>query len=199
MLRLFLVVFCYALGSLPTAYLLVRLVGRGDVRRIGSGNVGATNALRAAGWKLALVVLVVDVGKGVLAVWLMRRVSENPGWIALGGLAAIVGHCFPVWLGFEGGKGVATLAGVFGLIAPQTLLAVAAVWLAVFAASRVVALASLVAAASLPVAMYFVAHPQVSVMMCVVVAAMVVMWRHRGNLTRIMRGEEPRFGRGDKP
>lgn len=188
----------YLLGSLPTAYLLVRLVGRGDVRRIGSGNVGATNALRAAGWKLALLVLVVDVGKGLLAVWLMRQVTHHPGWAALAGVAAIAGHCFPIWLRFEGGKGVATLAGVYGLIAPGALLAVAGVWVTTFALSRIVALASLVAAAALPLAVYFVARPPATVLVSSVAAALVVMWRHRGNLERLVRGEEPRFGKGDK-
>lgn len=197
-MRQLLVAVAYLLGSFPTAYLAVRLAGRGDVRRIGSGNVGATNALRAAGWKLALVVLVVDVGKGALAIWLMRRATHDPGWIALAGLAAIAGHCFPVWLRFEGGKGVATLAGVYGTIAPHVLVVVAGVWLIGFGLTRIVALASLLAAAALPVAVYFVLRPPAPVMLATVLVALVVMWRHRSNLQRIVRGEEPRFGKGEK-
>lgn len=196
-MRQLLVAVAYLLGSFPTAYLVVRLAGRGDVRRIGSGNVGATNTLRAAGVRLALLVLIVDIGKGVLAVWLMRRATQDPGWVALAGVAAIVGHCCPVWLSFEGGKGVATLGGVYAMLAPWVLLAVAGVWLVVFAITRVVALASLVAAAALPVAVYFVLHPPATVMAATVVAALVVMWRHRGNLQRMVRGEEPRLGKGD--
>jgi acyl phosphate:glycerol-3-phosphate acyltransferase len=197
--RQLLVAVAYLLGSFPTAYLLVRLAGRGDVRRIGSGNVGATNTLRAAGWKLALLVLLVDVGKGALAVWLMRQATGDPGWIALAGLAAIAGHCFPVWLRFEGGKGVATLAGVYGTIAPHALVVVAGVWLIGFGLTRIVALASLLAAAALPVAVYVVIRPPAPVMVATVLVALVVMWRHRSNLQRIVRGEEPRFGKGEKP
>lgn len=198
-MRQLLVALAYLLGSFPTAYLLVRLAGRGDVRRIGSGNVGATNTLRAAGWKLALLVLLVDVGKGALAVWLMRQATGDPGWIALAGLAAIAGHCFPVWLRFEGGKGVATLAGVYGTIAPHALVVVAGVWLIGFGLTRIVALASLLAAAALPVAVYVVIRPPAPVMVATVLVALVVMWRHRSNLQRIVRGEEPRFGKGEKP
>lgn len=198
-MRQLLVAVAYLLGSFPTAYLLVRLAGRGDVRRIGSGNVGATNTLRAAGWKLALLVLLVDVGKGALAVWLMRQATGDPGWIALAGLAAIAGHCFPVWLRFEGGKGVATLAGVYGTIAPHALVVVAGVWLIGFGLTRIVALASLLAAAALPVAVYVVIRPPAPVMVATVLVALVVMWRHRSNLQRIVRGEEPRFGKGEKP
>ena len=198
-MRQLLVAVAYLLGSFPTAYLAVRLAGCGDVRRIGSGNVGATNALRAAGWKLALLVLLVDVGKGALAVWLMGRATQDPGWVALAGFAAIAGHCFPVWLRFEGGKGVATLAGVYGTIAPHALVVVAGIWLVAFGLSRIVALASLLAAAALPVAVYFVLRPSAPVMVATVLVALVVMWRHRGNLQRIVRGEEPRFGKGEKP
>ncbi len=94
----------YFVGSIPFAFLFVKAVGRGDVRQVGSGNVGATNALRAAGWKVALPIAILDIAKGVAAVLLMRQVTANPDWVAAAGLAAIVGHCFPVWLRFRGGK-----------------------------------------------------------------------------------------------
>ena len=144
-------VVAYLLGSIPFAYLFVRAAGRGDVRRVGSGNVGATNAMRAAGWKLALVVALLDVGKGVLAVVLMRQVTANPAWAGAAGVLAVVGHCFPVWLGFTGGKGVATAAGAFGSIAIMPVLAVAGVWVALLALTRIVSLSSVIAAASFPV------------------------------------------------
>jgi glycerol-3-phosphate acyltransferase PlsY len=187
-------VVAYLLGSLPSAYLLVRLAGRGDVRRLGSGNVGATNAMRAAGWPIALVVLVLDLGKGAVAVMLMRLVTANPAWAAAAALAAIAGHCFPVWLRFSGGKGVATLIGAYALIAPGALAATAGAWVAVFAATRTVAAGSLAGAAALPIALHLIDRPRPQVLGCTVVAALVVIWRHRENLVRLVRGEEPRIG-----
>ncbi|MDD5565075.1 MAG: glycerol-3-phosphate 1-O-acyltransferase PlsY [Thermoanaerobaculaceae bacterium] len=184
----------YLLGSIPFAWLLVRLAGRGDVRRVGSGNVGATNALRAAGWKVALPIALLDVGKGVAAVLLMRAVTPNPDWVAAAGLAAVVGHCFPVWLGFSGGKGVATAAGVFFTLAWPPMLVVLAVWVAVLALVRFVSLASVLAAAAFPVAFYVLVRPGVLVETCAVLTAAVVIWRHRANLGRLARGEEPRLG-----
>ncbi len=187
-------VVAHLFGSLPSAYLLVRLAGRGDVRRIGSGNVGATNAMRAAGWPIALVVLLLDLGKGVVAVVLMRLITASPAWAAAAALAAIAGHCFPVWLRFSGGKGVATLIGAYALIAPGVLAAAAGVWVAVFAVTRTVAAGSLAAAAALPVALYVIDAPRPEVMGCTVIAALVVIWRHGDNLARLVRGEEPRIG-----
>jgi acyl phosphate:glycerol-3-phosphate acyltransferase len=187
-------VVAYLLGSIPFAWLLVKLAGRGDVRRLGSGNVGATNAMRAAGWKVAVPIAVLDIGKGVAAVLLMRAVTANPAWVAAAGLAAVIGHCFPVWLRFSGGKGVATAAGVFATLAWQPLAVVVVVWGAVLAASRTVSLASIVAAAVFPVAFFFLAQPQATVELCATLAAAVVIWRHRGNLARLVRGDEPRLG-----
>lgn len=194
-LRLALLVVAYLIGSVPTAFLLVRLLGRGDVRKIGSGNVGATNTLRAAGWRAALVVLVVDVAKGVLAVALMRQAGAGPGWSAAAGCAAVVGHCFPVWLRFSGGKGVATAVGALALIAPAVVPIGAAVWLALIVATRYVALASVVAALAMPPAAYWLARPAPAVLGWVTAIVAVVIWRHRGNLARLARGEEPKFGR----
>ncbi|MGE5236099.1 MAG: glycerol-3-phosphate 1-O-acyltransferase PlsY [Acidobacteriota bacterium] len=188
----------YLLGSIPFAYLLVRAAGKGDIRRAGSGNVGATNSLRAAGWKVAGVVLVLDVGKGLLAVWAMRQATGSPAWSAAAALAAVIGHCFPVWLGFRGGKGVATLVGSYALVAPLALAVTAVVWLVACAVSRVVAVGSLVAAATLPIAVYVVARPSPGVVGCTVATSLVVLWRHRENLARLVRGEEPRIGKGGR-
>ena len=187
-------VVAYLLGSIPFAYLLVRAAGRGDVRRIGSGNVGATNAMRAVGWKVALAVAVLDVGKGVLAVVLMHQVTANPVWVAAAGAMAVVGHCYPVWLSFAGGKGVATAAGAFGSIAFLPIVPVAAVWIVLLALTRVVSLSSVVAAASFPIFLYLLAAVSPAVVACAVVAVSVIIWRHRDNLARLARGEEPRIG-----
>ncbi len=196
MSRELLIVVAYLLGSIPFAFIGVRLVGRGDIRRSGSGNVGATNTLRVAGWKVALPVMLLDIAKGVAAVLLMRAVTASPTWWTAAGLAAVVGHCFPVWLGFSGGKGVATAAGVFATLAPLPTVIAAGVWLVVVAATRFVSLASLLAAASFPVALYFVSGARPTVLGLAVAASLVIIWRHRPNLARLVRGEEPRLGSG---
>jgi len=187
-------VVAYLLGSIPFAFLAVRLAGKGDIRRVGSGNVGATNTMRAAGWKVALPVALLDVAKGVAAVLLMRTVTASPVWVTGAGLAAIVGHCFPVWLRFSGGKGVATGAGVFFTLAPLPAAVVGGVWLVLMAATRIVSLASVIAAASFPVVYFFLGHPSRGVLLCATLAAMVIIYRHRGNIRRLTRGEEPRLG-----
>ena len=121
--ELVLVAIAYLLGSLPTALVVVRLMTGKDVRRMGSGNIGGTNALRAAGWKAGVAVTVIDVAKGALAVWLMRMYNPESGWVAAAMLAVVVGHCYPVWLRFRGGKGVAAGFGAFLVIAPLSALA----------------------------------------------------------------------------
>lgn len=198
MARELMLVAAYFLGSIPFAFLFVKAVGRGDVRRVGSGNVGATNAMRAAGWKVALPIAVLDIAKGVAAVLLMRQVTANPDWVAAAGLAAIVGHCFPVWLRFTGGKGVATGAGVFFTVAWLPMVVVAGVWVAMLLVFRIVSLASVTAAAAFPVAFFFIARPPAPVVVCAVLAALVIIWRHRGNLARLVRGEESRLGEKKK-
>ena len=174
MARELMVIVAYLLGSIPFAFLLVKASGRGDVRAVGSGNVGATNAMRAAGWKVALPIAGLDIAKGVAAVVLMRQVTANPAWAAAAGLAAILGHCFPVWLRFSGGKGVATGAGVFFTLAWLPTLAAAGVWIAMLAVLRFVSLASVTAAAAFPVALFFIARPTMAVETCAVLAALVV-------------------------
>lgn len=193
-MREVMLVVSYLLGSIPFAFLAVRLVGKGDIRAVGSGNVGATNTMRAAGWKVALPVALLDVAKGIAAVLLMRTVTASPLWAAGAGLAAIVGHCFPVWLRFSGGKGVATGAGVFAVLAPLPAAVAGGVWLLIAVSTRIISLSSVIAAASFPVLYFFLAHPSRGVLVCATLAAMVIIYRHRGNIRRLTRGEEPRLG-----
>lgn len=192
--RYALVLVGYLLGSIPFALLLVRAAGKGDVRRVGSGNVGATNASRAAGWKVGVAVMALDIGKGILAVILMSLLTRSPEWRAAAGLAAIVGHCFPVWLRFKGGKGMATAGGIFLMLAWLPTLAAAAVFVALIAAFRWVSLGSVMAAAAFPVILVLVSDPPTPVVVCAVLAAAVIIFRHHTNIRRLIRGEEPRLG-----
>lgn len=185
-----LVVFAYFLGSMPTAYLLVRLMTGKDVRTSGSGNVGATNALRTAGWKVGAVVTVIDLLKGAIPVWLMYRFNPESGWVAAAMLAAVLGHCYPVWLKFKGGKGVATCFGAFLVIAPLSALAALGLWIVVLVISRWVALASMVASASFPLILKLIDRPDMVTLVSVSAAAVIIILRHSSNIRGILTGTE---------
>ena len=190
----------YALGSIPFGLILTRLAGMGDVRQIGSGNIGATNVLRTGNKALAAATLLLDLAKGLVAVLLAKNLLTGPAAMseaALGpapvaALFAVLGHCFPVWLGFKGGKGVATNAGVsFGLAWPIGV-AYALVWLGVLAASRISSLAGMsavVAAAIVAAVLGFAAYVP-----ALVLIAAIVLWLHRENLKRLSNGTEPKVG-----
>jgi glycerol-3-phosphate acyltransferase PlsY len=189
-----LVLIAYLLGSVPTAYLLVRLAVGEDIRTRGSGNVGGTNALRTAGWRIGIAVTVIDVVKGVAAVWLMRLYNPESGWIAAALLAAVLGHCYPVWLKFSGGKGVATGFGAFLVIAPWSALAALGLWFAVLALSRWVSLASMVASAAFPLLLKIIDGPDLLTLGAVAVAAVIIVLRHGSNLRKMLAGEETKIG-----
>lgn len=180
----------YLVGSIPFGLLLSLAAGKGDIRRIGSGNIGATNVLRTGSKWLAAATLVLDLGKGFLAVFLAGR--WFPEVVPLAAFAAVIGHCFPVWLGFRGGKGVATNAGVsFGLGWPIGL-AYAAVWLTMLALKRISSLAGMsavVAAALAAAALGYSAFVPV-----LAAIAVLVIWLHRANLKRLAAGTEPKVG-----
>jgi glycerol-3-phosphate acyltransferase PlsY len=182
----------YALGSIPFGLILTRLTGAGDLRAIGSGNIGATNVLRTGRKGLAAATLLLDAGKGLLAVLLAWRLwPEVPGFAALG---AVLGHCFPVWLRFKGGKGVATMIGVsFGLAWPIGL-AYVLVWAGVFAATRISSLGGMSAAVIAPVAALATGHPQFAPVLAAL--AVLVLWLHRANIARLRAGAEPKVGGG---
>lgn len=190
-----LVVIAYLVGSVPTAYLLVRMALGQDIRTRGSGNVGGTNALRTAGWRIGITVTLIDVVKGVLAVWLMRLYNPESGWVAAAVLAAVLGHCYPVWLKFSGGKGVATGFGAFLVIAPLSALAALGLWFVVLVIARWVSLASMVASAAFPLLLKLIDRPDLRTLAAVSVAAVVIVLRHVSNMRKIVAGEEPRIGR----
>jgi acyl phosphate:glycerol-3-phosphate acyltransferase len=188
----------YFLGSIPFGYLLVRAAGGGDIRFIGSGNIGATNVARTSGWSVGVATLVLDAAKGFLAVWLTEHFSRgNIRFMMYAGLAAILGHVFPVWLRFTGGKGVATALGVFLAISWPALAAAVLLFLLVALFWRYVSLASISAAAALPLLVYLLyapGHaPPTAVSVSTLLAAIIVIVKHRDNIERLLAGTEPRF------
>jgi glycerol-3-phosphate acyltransferase PlsY len=185
----------YLLGSIPFGVIATRLGGAGDLRKIGSGNIGATNVLRTGRKDLALITLIGDAAKGAVALLVARHfLGEAAG--ALAGGAAFVGHLFPVWLRFKGGKGVATALGVMLAAAWPVGLTALAVWLVVFAVSRISSLSALTAAVLSPMFAVLWHAPQ-PVMWLILACAILVVMRHRANIARLMRGQEPRFGAKD--
>lgn len=184
----------YLLGSLSFAVIVVRAVSGKDIRTQGSGNAGATNVLRAYGKKLALFVALLDVAKGTAAVLLMRLATADPWWSAAAGLAAVVGHVFPVFYGFRGGKGVATAVGAFAVLAPLALLCCLAVFILVVALTRYVSLGSVISMVLLPPVAGVLFHAPRPVVTAAAVTALVVVFKHLGNLKRLARGEERKLG-----
>lgn len=186
------VVAAYLIGSIPFALLLGRRHGI-DVRRVGSGNVGATNVLRTVGARAALVTVLLDVAKGTMAVVVAQQLADAPVVPVLGALAAIVGHVWPVWLGFRGGKGVATAAGAFAVLAPVAFsVAVVAFGLTVWL-TRFVSLGSIVAALAL-VGVLLVTRSPLILTAGATIAALVIIAGHRDNMARLMKGTEHRLG-----
>ncbi len=181
----------YLLGSIPFGVILTRLAGGGDLRQVGSGNIGATNVLRTGRKGLALVTLLLDGGKGALAYILGEQVQPGLGMHAAAG--AFFGHLYPVWLGFRGGKGVATLLGVSLAMLWPAGVAFAVVWLAVFGLFRWSSLAGMLAAAAVPVTAAMLGRFDVTLL--TLAFALMLIWKHRANIDRLLSGEEPRFGR----
>ena len=183
----------YLLGSMPNGYLAGRWLKGIDLRQCGSGSTGATNVLRNVGKGPALVVFLLDVGKGALAVLLAKSFGLNDWVQVLAGLAALAGHIWPVWLGWKGGKAVATGLGMFLGLAWPVGLACLGLFMAVISLSRIVSLSSVVAAIGLPVLMVLAGANGASISVSVV-ASVMVLWRHRSNIERLIAGTEPRIG-----
>lgn len=183
----------YTIGSIPFSFLVARGFGVKDVRTVGSGNVGATNVMRSAGKVPGFLALILDGLKGAATVWLARVFSTSEVEICLAGLFAVIGHLFPVWLGFRGGKGVATGAGLFIPLAPAALGVSIATFVIVLGAARYVSLASILASLALPVAAYLLGAGTV-VALTALVAALMVVAKHHANISRLMKGVEPKLG-----
>ncbi|MEO0383975.1 MAG: glycerol-3-phosphate 1-O-acyltransferase PlsY [Pseudomonadota bacterium] len=189
--------FGYLLGSIPFGLLLSKLAGLGDVRSIGSGNIGATNVLRTGRKDVAAATLLLDAGKGFAAVLLAAQFG--PGTAALAAIGALVGHCYPIWLKFKGGKGVATFLGVVLALSWPHALLFAMVWLGMAFAMRYSSLAALMATACVPLAAFL--FPEGSFLGAFaigeVTAIMVLLiwWKHRANIARLLKGEESKIGR----
>ena len=180
----------YALGSIPFGLIFTRIAGLGDVRSIGSGNIGATNVLRTGRKGLAFATLLGDALKGTAAVLIAAQLGEGPAIAA--GLGAFLGHLFPVWLGFKGGKGVATLIGLLIAFSPAALLAFAVVWLGLAFAFKYSSLAALAASAVTPVVLWLLGLPAAALLF--VVLGLLLWWKHAPNIKRLAAGTEGRIG-----
>jgi acyl phosphate:glycerol-3-phosphate acyltransferase len=187
----------YLLGSIPFGLIIAKLGGAGDIRDIGSGNIGATNVLRTGRKGLAVATLLLDLAKGLVAVWIADSLS--PGDAQLAGAGAILGHLYPLWLKFKGGKGVATFMGValgldlIGGFATWMAAIYAALWIGTILVTRISSLGGLVAAASVPISAW--AFGRTELVPLLAALALLIVWKHKDNIGRLLRGEEPRVGK----
>jgi len=197
--------FAYLLGSIPFGYLIVRWEKGIDVRKTGSGSTGATNVMRNLGIAGFIVTFILDVGKGTFAVLLASRLTSvsgrwfpltgDPRWIAAASVAAILGHCFPAWLKFRGGKGVATGVGVFIALAPLQVAVVLGIFAIVVAIWRYISMGSIVATAAFPLAVYFMQRPPLPIVLGAAGSALIIIAMHHANIRRLLKGTENKMGK----
>jgi acyl phosphate:glycerol-3-phosphate acyltransferase len=187
------IVAAYCIGSVPFALLLTRCWGAADLRRVGSGNLGAANVMRSSGVTAGVLCAVLDIAKGAASVVVASQFSNHAAAPAAAGFAAVVGHVYPVWLRFRGGKGVATACGAFSVLAPTALPAVAAVFVVTVWMTKYVSLGSIVASIALPPLAYSLGSPP-PVVIAAIAAATLIVFRHRSNLTRLLSRTERRLG-----
>ena len=180
----------YLLGSIPFGLVLTRMFGAGDLRSIGSGSIGATNVLRTGRKGLAAATTLLDIGKGTAAVLIAGQLGA--GFALLGGVGAFLGHCYPVWLRFNGGKGVATMMGICLALAWQIALVYAIIWVSVLAVTRISSVGGMAAALSAPIIAFLIDKSAIGVMLLAL--ALLVVWKHRANIGRLRAGTEPRVG-----
>lgn len=184
----------YVLGGIPFGLIIVKLKTGKDVRASGSGNIGATNVLRTTGIAAGILTLILDAAKAWLAVWLADRLTgSNIMWMSFAAVAVLAGHVFPVWLGFKGGKAVASFIGAFAYLAWLPLIAVLLIFVAVLSVTRYLSLASIIAAALFPFACWMILHPDWPVLVAATAAAALIIWRHKANIERIRAGNENIF------
>lgn len=188
------IVIAYLIGGIPFGYVLVRLTTGKDVRASGSGNIGATNVLRATGRGVAVATLILDIAKGFFAVWLAAYLTDSsPFWMSAAALAVMAGHAFPVFLGFKGGKAVASFIGAFLYLTPLPLFAVLIVFVIAVAATRHISAGSILAAATFPLGVWIILHPPEPVLVAALIAAGFIVYRHKSNVERLRAGTESVF------
>jgi glycerol-3-phosphate acyltransferase PlsY len=184
----------YLIGGLPFGYWFVRLISGKDIRTMGSGNIGATNVHRTAGGKAGVIVLLLDILKGFVAIFLAAYLTHNDSvGVALTAMAVMLGHCYPVFLRFKGGKAVACFIGVFLYLAPLALLATTVVFLATVALSKHISLGSIIGAALFPFALWLIYTPSQPILLAAIVSAALIIFRHKANIERLRKGEEHVF------
>jgi glycerol-3-phosphate acyltransferase PlsY len=197
MTAILIVLIAYLLGAIPFGYLLVRLTTGRDVRAAGSGNIGATNVLRTSGRLAGIATLLLDIGKGYLAVWIAGRITNHdPFWMSVAALAVMAGHAYPVFLRFHGGKAVASYVGAFLCLTPWSLAAILVVFVAVVAWTRHISLGSIIGAATFPLAAWILVKAPVPVIAASIIAGAFIIYRHRDNIRRLNQGTENRFSFG---
>lgn len=184
----------YLIGGIPFGYLLVKLTTGKDVRTEGSGNIGATNVLRTTGRGVAVATLALDILKGYAAVWIAAKLThDDPLWTSLAALAVMAGHAYPVFLGFKGGKAVASFIGAFLYLTPLPLLAALIVFVVTVAATRHISAGSMMAAGTFPLGVWLILHPPAPVLIASIIAGGFIVYRHRENLERLRAGNENVF------
>ena len=184
----------YLLGAIPFGYLLVKWKTGGDVRASGSGNIGATNVVRATGLPLGVLTLLLDIVKGYTAVWIAGRLTDSdPLWMGAAALAVMAGHAYPVFLKFHGGKAVASFVGAFLALAPWAVAAEVVIFLVVVAWTRHVSMGSIIGAATFPLAVWLLLLPPVPVEVAAVIGAAFIIYKHSSNIQRLRAGTENKF------
>jgi glycerol-3-phosphate acyltransferase PlsY len=193
------VLIAYLLGGVPFGYLLVRLATGRDIRASGSGNIGATNVLRTAGRVAGIATLLLDIGKGFLAVWLEGRLTGvNVHWMSAAAVAVMIGHSYPLFLRFRGGKAVAAFVGAYLCLTPVPLVAVLLVFAAAVAWTRYISLGSILGAGTFPLAVWLIEHPPATVVLAAVLSGALIIYRHRDNIARLRAGTEHVFSFGSR-
>lgn len=188
------ILIAYLLGGVPFGYLLVKWSTGSDVRASGSGNIGATNVFRTSGRGIGVVTLLLDAFKGWMAVFVAARLTGgNTLWMSAAAVAVLLGHIFPVFLGFKGGKGVASFLGAFAYLAPLALIAVLIIFVVAVQTTGFISLGSILAATCFPLAVWIIARPEWPVFVASLIAAALIIWRHKANIARLRDGTEHRF------